>query len=127
MAIERRILIVDDTPANLAAFESLLAPLGYRIDLARSAREGLDLARPGHHAVILIDVRMPIRGGLEMADRLRREEPTRGRPIVFLPALAARADRSGRVDFLFNLDSDVLRAKVARLGGASPGGGALEG
>lgn len=114
-----RILIVDDTQANLAAFEALLSPLGHAIDLSNSAYEGITYALTNNYDVILLDVRMPIMNGPEIADRLRKEERTRSTPILFisafegLPAMVAESPTSGPVDFLFNLDPELLRAKVS--------------
>lgn len=117
---QARILVVDDTPANLAAIEALLSPLGHQVDVAYSSHEGLLMARAADYTLILLDVRMPIMTGPEMAGILRKEERTRKTPILFMsayegtPAMVADSPKSaGPMDFLFNLDPDVLRAKVA--------------
>ena len=53
------ILLVDDQPAKLLAYEAILGELGERLVKANSAREALDVLLRTEVAVILIDVHMP--------------------------------------------------------------------
>ena len=114
-----RILVVDDTPANLLAMEAELATLGAAVDRASSGEAALRLLLDGDFALILLDVNMPGMDGFEVARVIRsrkRSEPT---PIVFVTAYD-RDDRDvraayelGAVDFLFRpIVPEVLRAKA---------------
>src|SRR3954466_6854113 len=114
------LLVVDDRPANLIAVESILAPLGHRIVLARSGQEALAVARAQELAVILMDVHMPLLDGFAAVERLRREDPTCDAPIVFMSAVyddtapARRGYELGGVDYVMTpIDPELLRAKVA--------------
>src|SRR5262245_58482935 len=80
-----RVLIVDDTPANRYAFQSLLEE-DYTVYIAGTGRRALELARIEEFAVILLDVRMPEMDGFETAERLRRLDKVRFTPILFTSA-----------------------------------------
>ena len=70
------VLIVDDSPAERLALKAILSPLGFRIVEAASGREALREATRENFAVILLDVRMPSMGGLEVASIIRSRERT---------------------------------------------------
>ncbi|HLY73687.1 MAG TPA: response regulator [Planctomycetota bacterium] len=115
------VLIVDDTPANLLAFSSVLAGEGYEILTAKSGPEALKLVLRREFAVILLDVRMPGMDGIETATFLRAG---RGRytPIIFIsahdntPHEVERGYLAGAIDYLFSpVDPDLLKRKVAAL------------
>jgi CheY-like chemotaxis protein len=117
--VKPRILIVDDHPANRLAFQFLLEPL-YLIDLAASGEEALRLVLHYTYAVILLDVRMPVMDGFEVAQMLRRRDRTRHTPIVFMSAYdqtvvqARKGYVAGATDFIFSpVDEELLKLKVA--------------
>ncbi|HKY34885.1 MAG TPA: response regulator [Polyangiaceae bacterium] len=113
-------LIVDDVPANLVALEAVLEGLHCEILAARSGEEALKLVLRHALAVVLLDVRMPVMDGYEVARLIRMHSASRDLPIIFLTAEASRSGEhellgydSGAVDFLFKpIDRQVLRSKV---------------
>jgi signal transduction histidine kinase len=117
-----RILLVDDTPANLLALEAVLEPLGQELVHAHSGEEALwHLLRPeaADFALILMDVQMPGLTGLETARLIRARERTRTIPLIFITALSRETAyvlqgyQTGAVDYLLKpVDPDVLRSKV---------------
>jgi signal transduction histidine kinase/DNA-binding response OmpR family regulator len=119
------VLLVDDRPENLLAFESALAPLvaetGVRLLRAGAAEEALRhlLHEDDAIAVVLLDVMMPGTDGLETARLIRARRASQHVPIIFVTALEADRRRAtlgyqfGAVDYLTKpLDPEVLRAKV---------------
>ncbi|HEU4722361.1 MAG TPA: ATP-binding protein [Gemmatimonadaceae bacterium] len=113
-------LLVDDRPENLLAFEATLEPLGVRLVRAGSAGEALREVERRDFAVILLDVQMPGMDGYEVARRIKALDRPRLTPIIFVTALDSDRRQvhagyeSGAVDYLFKpLDPDVLRQKVA--------------
>ncbi len=113
------ILIVDDTPANLVAFEAALAPLGRRLVLAHSGTEALARLLDQDFAVIVLDVAMPDMTGIETARLIRARERSRGTPIIFVTGMAwedAAIDAAygaGGFDFVIKpVRPELLRAKV---------------
>lgn len=114
-----RVLIVDDTPANRVAFESVLER-DYTITVASSGSEALKLAAEKEFAVILLDVRMPVMDGFETAELLRKRERTQYTPIVFMSAYdqsviqVKRGYVAGATDFIFSpVDEELLKFKVS--------------
>ena len=114
-----KILLVDDTPANLRAFASILEHDGYDIMEASSGHDALKLSLKHDFAVILLDVRMPVLSGLETAAALRGGR-ARYTPIIFVsaheqtPIEVERGYLAGALDYLFSpVDADTLRRKVS--------------
>jgi diguanylate cyclase (GGDEF)-like protein len=115
-----RILMVDDRPANLAALEAVLAPLGAELVCATSGEEALRRLLLDEYALILLDVQMPEMDGFETARHIKQREKTQHIPIIFLTAIsmephhALRGYTVGAVDYLFKpFDPAVLRSKVS--------------
>lgn len=116
---EADILIVDDDPANLAALEAVLAPLGQRVVRAGSGRDALRHLLQGAFAAILLDVRMRDMDGFEVASLIRSRPSTQATPIIFVTAFheaeesMRQAYRLGAADFIFKpYAPEFLRAKV---------------
>lgn len=116
----RRILVVDDTPANLVAAEAALAPLGRTIVTASSGREALARLLEQDFALILLDVNMSGMDGFETATLIRSRARMSHLPIIFVTAndqdsaTILRAYELGAVDFLFKpILGEVLRAKAS--------------
>src|SRR5260370_22432824 len=113
-----RVLLVDDTPANLVALGAVLRPLGVELVEARSGPEAIDKAASGSFAVALLDVQMPVMDGFEAAVRIRATDGGRHLPIIFLTAIALdegyarRGYAAGAADYITKpYDADVLRAR----------------
>ncbi|HEX3762100.1 MAG TPA: hybrid sensor histidine kinase/response regulator, partial [Kofleriaceae bacterium] len=110
---------MDDTPANLVAFEAALAPLGRRLILAHSGNEALARMLEQDFALIVLDVAMPNMTGIDTARLIRARDRTRGTPILFVTGMAwedAAIDEAygaGGFDFVTKpVRPELLRAKV---------------
>ncbi|MGB5328830.1 MAG: EAL domain-containing protein [Gammaproteobacteria bacterium] len=104
---EAKILIVDDTKANLVALQVLLKPVEVDIVIAESGEQALmaALKNEEHIALILLDVVMPVMDGFEVARLLHENEHTRSIPIIFITAnqddgQIEEAYLSGAVDYI---------------------------
>ena len=82
-----KILVVDDTPANLVAMRRLLRNSGARVVEAASGNEALAACLDHEFALILLDVQMPDIDGFEVAALLSEETRTRETPIIVLEPL----------------------------------------
>ncbi|MDH3254976.1 MAG: response regulator, partial [Acidobacteriota bacterium] len=69
------VLIVDDEPGILTALSSVLADEGYRTLCTQSGEEALQLYRDQQPDVVLLDVWLPDRDGLETLQAMREEDP----------------------------------------------------
>lgn len=114
-----KILIVDDTPANLVAMRRLLRNCGARVVEAASGNAALAACIDQEFALILLDVQMPDIDGFEVASLLAGELRTRDTPIIFVTAALAddlnrlKGYRQGAVDYISKPVNDViLLAKV---------------
>jgi two-component system nitrogen regulation response regulator GlnG len=111
------LLLIDDDPA-LILTQLRLAFLdpSYRIETARTGAEGIERIGAGRPDVILLDVRLPDRSGLEVYREIRRLDPRI--PVVFVTVVKTadetiEAMRQGAYDYLFKpLDLHQLRRVV---------------
>src|SRR6266498_1634733 len=87
------ILIIDDTPANLAVAVEYLEANGFRVAVARNGREGLARSEFLKPQVILLDVMMPEIDGFETCRRLKAAESTKDIPVIFMSALEDVVDK----------------------------------
>ena len=104
---EAKILVVDDTRANLVALKVLLKPIKADIITAESGEQALLAAEQNedHIALILLDVQMPVMDGFEVARLLHENEKTRSLPIIFITANQEEAHieeayLTGAVDYI---------------------------
>jgi signal transduction histidine kinase/response regulator RpfG family c-di-GMP phosphodiesterase len=114
------ILMVDDSPTNLLALETLLHGPNRNLVSAQSGDDALRYLLDNDVAVILMDVYMPGIDGLETAELIRGRDRSRGIPIIFLTADSTggrhlrRGYSLGAVDYIVKpIEPDVLRSKVA--------------
>jgi len=114
-----KILVVDDTHANLVAMRRLLAQSGAQILEAHNGNDALALCLDHEFALILLDVNMPDMDGFEVAALLGEAEHLRDTPIIFVTAAYAddlnrlKGYRSGAVDYIAKPINDViLQSKV---------------
>jgi diguanylate cyclase (GGDEF)-like protein len=114
-----KILVVDDTPANLVAMRHLLADSGAQLYEADSGNAALALCLDHEFALILLDVNMPEMDGFEVAFLIGEDEKLRETPIIFVTAAYAddinrvRGYHFGAVDYIAKPINDmILQSKV---------------
>jgi DNA-binding response OmpR family regulator len=103
--MNRRILVVDDTPANIQALSSTLKDKGYQVSVATSGRQALEVVSRLRPDLILLDVMMPEMDGFETCRRLKESTATKDIPVIFLTARTETADIAqgfelGAVDYV---------------------------
>src|ERR1700758_1179328 len=113
------ILLVDDQPAKLLAYEVILKELGENLVVAASGREALEQLLKNEVAVVLIDVCMPELDGFELAAMIREHPRFQKTAIIFISAIQVtevdrlRGYEMGGVDYVpVPVVPEVLRAKV---------------
>ena len=119
MAEQQKILIVDDKQENLVALEATLRETKAEVIRASTGNDALRVSLNHDFAVAILDVRMPVMDGYELAEYLRSDEKTSNLPIIFLTAASAHvADifkgyESGGVDYILKPYSPaILISKV---------------
>lgn len=83
-----RILVVDDNPANLEILEARLARQGYEVSSARDGDEALITARERAPDLILLDVMMPGKDGIQVCRELKADQSLPFMPIILVTAKA---------------------------------------
>ncbi len=87
-----RVLIVEDNPANMTLATFLLQKGGHYVLTAKDAEAGLAMARAELPDLILMDIQLPGMDGLEAIRVLKKDDATKGIPIIALTALAMKGD-----------------------------------
>lgn len=82
----RRLLLVDDTPANLKILARLLEKCGYEVELAEDGLEAVERFRSREYDLILMDLQMPNLDGFGATESIRAMPDRRQIPIVALTA-----------------------------------------
>ena len=88
----RKVLVVEDTPANMALAVFLLESAGYEVSSATNAEAGLALVREQMPDLVLMDIQLPGMDGLQATALLKMDPVTREIPVVALTALAMKGD-----------------------------------
>jgi len=119
-ATKAKLLLVDDKPANLMAFEAVLGSDDYDLVFAQSGPEALTkLHEHPDVALIVLDVQMPGMDGLQVAQRIKATPELREIPIIFVTAIytedpfVRQGYEAGGVDYFSKpFDPEILRLKV---------------
>ena len=118
IAHKGRILVIDDEADIRESLETLLSLEGYSVELAQSANEGLRKVESGNYDLILLDLMMPDRSGMEVLREVRQRD--RETPIFMLTAYgsverAVEALKLGANDFIPKVgENDKLLIEIDR-------------
>ena len=118
--LRRRILLAEDNFVNQKLAVRLLEKMGHVVRTAGSGVEVLQLLRAEPFDVVLMDLQMPVMGGLEATRRIREDETDTGQhlPIVAMTAHAASEDekrclQAGMDGYLIKpVRREVLQKKI---------------
>jgi len=119
MSANGRILVADDEEIMRDVLSTLLSSESYKVDLAETGTQALDMIRDKDYSVVLLDLMMPGTDGLQVLEELRKTE---GSPVaVVLTAFASidkavKATKLGAFDFItkpFKNDELLLAVKNA--------------
>ena len=116
------ILLVDDQPARLLTYQSILSGLEQNLVLAHSGTEALDKLLRDEFAVVLLDVSMPEMDGFEAAELIHAHPRFEKTPIIFVTGIHVseldrlRGYKAGAVDYVsIPVVPEILRSKVTVL------------
>jgi len=89
------VLLVEDNAVNQKLVNVLLRKLNYAVTSVANGQEALQELQKRSFDLILMDIQMPVMGGIEATETIRKEEERTGRhvPIVAMTAHAMAGDR----------------------------------
>ena len=123
-----RILVAEDNAVNQKLAAGILEKAGHKFTVAENGEQAVAAARTGGYDVILMDVQMPIMGGIEATQIIREDEQRSGShvPIIAVTARAMKGDReaclaAGMDAYLPKpIQSAKLLSLIAELAGGAP-------
>src|SRR5712672_1374204 len=100
---EPTVVVIDDDEEIREGLQGLLGSVGLRVELFASVQEFLESARPDRPGCLVLDVRLPGRGGLDFNDDLASANVQM--PVIFISGhadipMSVRAMKAGAVEFL---------------------------
>ena len=100
-----KILLVDDTPANLDILGHILQRNGLVVSAVPNGKIALDVVLKNKPDLILLDIMMPEMDGYEVCKRLKEKEETQEIPVIFISAMTDVKDivkgfKMGGVDYI---------------------------
>jgi len=117
-----RVLLIDDQPARLLTYESILQGVGVECVRSLSGKDALARLLNERFALILLDVSMPEMDGFETARMIRQHPRFEQTPIIFITGVhvtsidTLKGYEAGAIDYIsLPIVPEILRSKVALL------------
>lgn len=103
--LKKKVLIIDDDPYLSEAYRVKFETAGFTIDQAFDGKSGFERARSSPPDIILLDIIMPLNGGLETLEKLKGDPVTKSIPVLTLTNFGSeenvkKAFELGAADFL---------------------------
>jgi two-component system cell cycle response regulator DivK len=124
-----RILVIEDSPVNMALTVAILQNAGHSVLQADRAGVGLEMARRLQPDLVLMDLQLPDIDGLAATRLLKADPKTKALPVIALTAFAMKGDEAdtraagcdGYVtkpiryrEFLAKVDSVLARSRISQ-------------
>ena len=116
-----KVLVVDDTLANVKLIQKFIEPKGYQVAVASNGQEAVEMYQADRPEIVLMDVMMPVVNGYEATKRIRELDKDHWVPLIFLSAKTTIDDQIeaialGGDDYLTKpVDLRLLEAKLSAM------------
>jgi CheY-like chemotaxis protein len=90
----RSVLVVDDRRYNRLVLRDMLEPLGFTVSMAEDGQQAIDQAIAVHPNVILMDMALPVKTGIEASQEIRQRPELKDTIIIAVSASVLDADRA---------------------------------
>jgi CheY-like chemotaxis protein len=84
MGEKEKILIVEDDNFVAEVYSTKLSEIGYNVKIARNGEDGLAAIAESAPDLILLDIIMPVMGGIEMLEKVKEKEEWKNIPVILL-------------------------------------------
>ncbi len=114
---EKRILVVDDVPANLDILVNVLGGL-YQVSAATNGIQALEAIGKEKPDLVILDILMPRMDGYEVCKRIKKDPGLKDIPVLFVTSLSREGDETrgfelGAVDYIIKpFSPSVVSARV---------------
>ena len=95
-----RILLVEDNAINQRVASAMLNKLGFTIDIADNGIEAIDALKQITYSLVIMDLQMPLMGGLEATKKIRKMETGTIDPDIPIIAMTANATQQDKMNCL---------------------------
>ena len=83
-----RVLLVEDNVINQEVATEILKGAGANVEIANNGREAVDAVLKNDYDVVFMDLQMPVMGGYEATELIRKDEKYKDLPIIAMTAHA---------------------------------------
>jgi CheY-like chemotaxis protein len=117
---KKKILLTDDEPDIVLVFKAILEKNNYEVVIARDGIEGLRKATEEKPGLILLDIKMPNKDGMEMLRELKQDKSTKHIPVIMLTVSigtppANECFKLGAKDYLFKTcETEILLESIKK-------------
>ncbi|MCW8930761.1 MAG: ATP-binding protein [Gammaproteobacteria bacterium] len=91
--VDCKILLVEDNKVNQLVAKKILQNAGLIVDIANHGQEAINKLKEQNYDAVLMDIQMPIMGGLEATELIRQQHQFKSLPIIAMTANAMSGDR----------------------------------
>ncbi|HTM69274.1 MAG TPA: response regulator [Luteimonas sp.] len=119
-----RILLIEDSPTDVAVLTQMLEKSGHQVLSSGSAEEGIEVCKRELPDLVLMDVILPGMNGFQATRALSRDSATGGIPVVIVSTKSMDTDRAwglrqGAKDYIVKPpNAEALVARINELVGA---------
>jgi two-component system chemotaxis response regulator CheY len=117
-----KILAVDDSATMRRIIKNQLKQVGYdQVDEAENGREALTLIEKGGYDLLITDWNMPEMCGLDLVKEVRKNDASRGLPILMVTTVAGKEEivialKAGVNNYVVKpFDTATLRTKISQV------------
>jgi CheY-like chemotaxis protein len=114
------VLLAEDNEINQQVAEEILQQAGLVVRIADNGKTAVEMVKAGVFDVVLMDIQMPVMGGFEATQEIRRDERFKDLPIIAMTAHAMAGDREKSIDVGMNdhvtkpIDPDQLISALVK-------------
>jgi two-component system sensor histidine kinase/response regulator len=88
-----RILLAEDNAINQQVATEILIDGGFQVEVADNGKIAVSMIESGAYDIVLMDMQMPVMGGVDAAQLIRRQPQFANLPIIAMTANVMQADR----------------------------------